>query len=120
LRGSLNYVAAVLLLKVGVPILVYAVGLIQVALLAKWKGLHDGRTTRNKWALAFLILLMSAGTAATCITVWRDNVAATGLESKIEALLSDNNALKLKLDDSTQQIVALGHANAELTSDVRR
>ncbi len=104
--------------KIGIPVLVLVVGLIQVALQSKWRGVHDGRTARNRRVRVSLITLMILGTIATCVTAWIDGKALVEQNGKTETLLSDNKNLQTKLDDSTKQIIALARANADLTADV--
>lgn len=106
--------------KLLAPVLVLAISLVQVALQAKWRRSHDARTEFHKRVRAGLVGLMVVLTFVTCLIVWQDHRDSVHLAAKVDELLADNQNLKREVGRSTEQIMALGEANANLTSEVAK
>lgn len=89
-----------LLIKLLGPIVVLVVALINVALLSKWRRLHDARTEAHRQVVRGLIFLLILGTVITCIVVCNDDRKASMLATEV----------RLK----TQRIIDLAETNAVL------
>jgi len=89
-----------LLIKLLGPIVVLLVALINVALQAKWRRLHDGRTEVHRQVVRGLIALLILATITTCAVVWNDDRMARTLATEV----------RLK----TQRIIGLAETNAVL------